>query len=97
MIENKQQRPILIGSFSGVFSGGVQSPISRSASPALHGAFVNLGVTGDAGCENGQKEYNARHGLPETRIRAAGYSASRRFDSCADTHLQARRLPRLLQ
>src|ERR1700693_1758944 len=30
MIETKQQRPILIASFSGVFSGGVHSPIPRS-------------------------------------------------------------------
>src|SRR5580704_17083449 len=42
-------------------------------------------------------EYNARHGRLKTRIRAVYYSASRGLDSRADTYLQARRIPRLLQ
>jgi hypothetical protein len=37
MIENKQQRPMLIASFSGVLSGGVHPPIRKLAFPALRG------------------------------------------------------------
>jgi hypothetical protein len=37
MIENKQQRPMLIASFSGVLSGGVHPPIRRLAFPGLPG------------------------------------------------------------
>jgi hypothetical protein len=38
MIENKQQRPILIASFSAVLGGGVNSPIRRFAFSGVRGA-----------------------------------------------------------
>ena len=38
MIENKQQRPILIASFSGVLGDGLNSPIRRLAFPGVRGS-----------------------------------------------------------
>src|SRR5580692_612800 len=35
MIENKQQQPILIGSFSGVLNKGVHSPLRKLAFPEM--------------------------------------------------------------
>ncbi len=37
MIENKQQRPILIASFSGVLSDALNSHVRRFASPQARG------------------------------------------------------------
>src|ERR1700675_3830109 len=63
---------------------------------------VALGTTGKAEFNRTYRYadcvvYDARHGLLRTGTRAFECRTPGRLDSCADSHGQARRLPRLLQ
>jgi len=89
-----------------IFRGYLQRQFMALTQSAPAGILLSAAAFGAAHAYQGLRVvidgrigevYDARHVVSAAGIRIDGYASACRLDSCADSHWQARRLPRLLQ